>query len=155
LVNERVAERWVLYPGDEPRPAYCVMQARSAENGNLVMVVEAYEGFDDMDSGGMGAEYVRNTSAVCLMASGDGVITWRNPAAEVQFGIQRDHIRDIVSEPHLADSLMTEVIAQREVNMGLRCRTLTGLKYFRAGARLVPCVHSGHPSVLLTMVAEA
>lgn len=154
VVTERIAERWVLYPAGEPRPAYCVMQARSAEDGNLLMVVEAHEGFDDMDSGGMGAAYARNTSALCLMTTETGAITWRNTAAEVQLGFQRAHLRDLISEPHLADSLMTEVSTQREINMNLRCKTLTGLKDYRAGARMVPCVHSGHPSMLLTMVGN-
>lgn len=102
----------------------------------------------------MGSAFARYTSALCLMTTESGEVTWRNTAAEVQLGVQRAHLRELISEPHLADSLITEASAQREINMNLRCKTLTGLRDFRAGARMVPCVHSGHPSILLTMIAN-
>lgn len=136
--RSHIAEAWTFHPPGAARSALCTFEARLRDNGNTLVLVDAYDGFTAVPIPYDVREFVRANPAPSLALSTDGRVLWKNANACVLFGDGVGGIETLCPDPDSAAAFLRKVAAEGEGVADLLVRTRCGTSRHRVLARSMP-----------------
>lgn len=109
--GQPLAERWTVYPNDQPQTVDCLITGIYTHDGRASMLIEATPVGSLGASEHYPAESARAAAVAILVAKPSGDIVWQNPLSAYQFGAGLSHCDALLGSPERARELLDQALA--------------------------------------------